>query len=78
MDETFLLSGNSREDLSQKLTLHANVSKVKDGGQQSADLPGVVIGEGEDLHRRAEVGVLLHIIPPLADGTVSLLVKSGG
>lgn len=71
-----LHSENNWEELSQYLTLHLNVSKVKDGGQQSANLPGVVLGEGEDLHRRAEVGVLLHVVPPLADGAVSLLVKS--
>lgn len=73
-----LLPEKDWEDLSQNLTLHLNVSKVKDGGQQSVDLPGVVLGEGEDLHRRAEVGVLLHVIPPLADGAVSLLVESDG
>lgn len=80
-DETIVmlvLSENNWEDFSQCLTLHFNVSKVKDGGEQSANLPGVVVTEGEDLHRRAEVGVLLHVIPPLADGAVSLLVKSDG
>lgn len=73
---TLPLSQNNEEDLSQYLTLHFNVSEVKDGSQQSADLPGVLVGEGEDFHRRAKVGVLLHVIPPLADGAVSLFAKS--
>lgn len=68
---------STRGDLLQQgPTVHLNVSEVKDGSQQSADLPGVVLGEGEDLQRRAEVGVLLHVVPPLADGAVSLVGRS--
>lgn len=71
-----LLSQPSKTRLPPCLTLHSHVAEVKDGRQQPADFPGVVVCEGEDLQSRAEVGVLLDVITSLAPGAVPLVVGS--
>lgn len=71
-----LLSQTSKIRLPPCLTLHSHIAEVEDGRQQSADFPGVVVCEGEDLQSRAEVGVLLHVITSLAAGAVPLVVGS--
>lgn len=53
-------------------TFKAHVSQVQDGSQELVDLPGVVLGEGEDLHGRAEVGVLFYVVPPITGRAFAL------
>ena len=46
------------------LTLKLDVAQVQDGGEQFGDLPGVAVGEHQDLQRRQEVGVLVRSSRP--------------
>lgn len=59
------------------LTLILQVAQVQDGGQELGDLPVLCVGEHEHLHGRADVGVLLAVLPALACGTVTLVSRGG-
>lgn len=59
------------------LTFVLQVPHVQDGSQQLGDLPVLRVGEHEDLHGRADVGVLLAVIPAVA-GCAVTLERQGG
>lgn len=59
------------------LTFVLQVPHVQDGSQQLGDLPVLRVGEHEDLHGRADVGVLLAVIPAVA-GCAVTLGRQGG
>lgn len=59
------------------LTFVLQVPHVQDGSQQLGDLPVLRVGEHEDLHGRADVGVLLAVIPAVAGRAVTLGRQGG-
>lgn len=58
-------------------TFVLQVPHVQDGSQQLGDLPVLRVGEHKDLHRGADVGVLLAVISAIAGGAVTLGRKRG-
>lgn len=58
-------------------TFILQVAHVQDGSQQLGDLPVLRVGEHEDLHSGADVGVLLAIISAITGGAVTLGRQTG-
>lgn len=55
-----------------RFTFVLQVAHVQDGSQQLGDLPVLCVGEHEDLHSRADIGVLLAVISAITGGAVTL------
>lgn len=58
-------------------TFVLQVPHVQDGSQQLGDLPVLRVGEHQDLHCRADVGVLLAIISAITSCAVTLGRRRG-
>lgn len=58
-------------------TFILQVAHVQDGSQQLGDLPVLCVGEHEDLHSRADIGVLLAVISAITGGAVTLGRQTG-
>lgn len=54
------------------ITHELHVPQVENGGQQLAEVPVFRVGEHEDLHGRADMGVVLGVIDALTGGAVPL------
>lgn len=59
------LDGNS-------ITHELHIAQVENSGQQLAEVPVFGVREHEDLHGRADMGIVLGIIAPLTGSTVPL------